>query len=188
MMSKALVFLATGFEEIEAITIIDVLRRGNVTVVTASISDKKSVVGSHGIEVVADSLAKDAVSDAQINTYDMVVLPGGLPGSTNLNDAPLVVKALKNQLAQSKWISAICAAPMVLCNHGIVSGKKITHYPESVKNLNGAIYEEKSVVIDGKITTSRGPATALAFALQLVENLNGKKSADTLANQVLTTR
>ncbi len=187
-MSKALVFLAEGFEEIEAITIIDILRRGSVSVVTASISDKKSVVGSHGVEVVADSLAKDAVLDAVINTYDMIVLPGGLPGSTNLNDSPFVAKALKNQLAQSKWISAICAAPMVLCNHGIVSGKKITHYPESVKNLNGAIFENKSVVVDGKITTSRGPGTALAFALQLVENLSGKKLADTLASQVLTTR
>lgn len=187
-MSKVLVFLAEGFEEIEAITIIDILRRANVSVLTASIQEKKSVIGSHGVEVIADALAKDAVSDSQINSYDMVILPGGLPGSTNLNDSPYVAKALKNQLSQSKWISAICAAPMVLCNHGIVSGKKITHYPDSVKNLNGALYENKQIVVDGKITTSQGPGTSLAFALQLVENLCGKKVADTLASQVLTTR
>ena len=187
-MSKALVFLAEGFEEIEAISIIDILRRGNVTTITASISNSKSVKGAHGIEVLADCLASEAVSDSELDSFDMVVLPGGLPGSTNLNASPFVIKALKNQLSKSKWISAICAAPMVLCNHEIVKGKKITHYPGSVSNLNGATFVEKPVVVDGKITTSCGVGAALAFALQLVENLNGKKIADTLASQVLTSR
>lgn len=187
-MSKALVFLADGFEEIEAITIIDILRRGNVTTVTASISKNKVVKGAHQIEITADCLAEEAVKDAELDSFDMVVLPGGLPGSTNLNSSPLVGKALKAHQSKSKWISAICAAPLVLCAHEIVKGKKITHYPGAVSDLNGAIFIDKPVVVDGKITTSKGVGAALEFALQLVENLNGKKVADNLASQVLTTR
>lgn len=187
-MSKALVFLAEGFEEIEAITIIDILRRGKVSTITASISNSKAVKGAHGIEVNADCLATEVVTDTELDSFDMLVLPGGLPGSTNLNESAIVSKALKNHLGKSKWISAICAAPMVLCTHGIVKGKKITHYPGAISNLNGAIYVEKDVVVDGKITTSKGVGAALAFALQLVENLNGKNVADTLAGQVLTNR
>jgi 4-methyl-5(b-hydroxyethyl)-thiazole monophosphate biosynthesis len=187
-MSKALVFLADGFEEIEAITIIDILRRGSISVVTASISNSKTVKGSHGIEINADCLSSEATKDSELDSFDMIVLPGGLPGSTNLNASAHVSKALKNQLQKSKWISAICAAPQVLCNHEIVKGKKITHYPGAVANLNGATYVEKSVVVDGKITTSRGPGTAILFAIQLVENLKGKSVADTLAGQVLISR
>lgn len=187
-MSKALVFLADGFEEIEAITIIDILRRGGVSAVTASISNSKTVKGSHGIEIHADCLAADATKDSELDSYDMVVLPGGLPGSTNLNASTYVSKALKNHQQKSKWISAICAAPLVLCHHEVVKGKKITHYPGAVSNLNGASYVEKPVVVDGKITTSRGPGTALLFAIQLVENLKGKGAADTLAGQVLISR
>lgn len=184
-MSKALVFLADGFEEIEAITIIDVLRRGNVEVVTSSISSSKTVKGAHGIEIQADSLATEATQEASLNTFDMVALPGGLPGATYLQESPLVAKAIQKLTANGKWVSAICAAPKVLCSQGVVKGKKITHYPGAVADLNGAIVVDKDVVVDGKITTGRGPAAAFAFALQLVENLKGKEASDTIAKQAL---
>ena len=187
-MSKALVFLAEGFEEIEAVTVIDILRRGDVETVVASISSSKLVKGAHGLEIQANVLATQATAEPELSTFDMVVLPGGLPGATNLLESPLVAKALQHQTSANRWVSAICAAPLVLCAHGIVKNKKITHYPGAVRDLNGAVFVEQDVVVDGKITTSRGPATAMAFAVQLVENLKGKAVADTLAGHLLLNR
>lgn len=174
-MPKVCVLLANGFEEIEAMTIIDVLRRAGVDLVTAAVSPGP-VQGAHKVVVQADRNLADAAKEA----WDMVILPGGMPGSTNLRDDPKVLELLKRQAKEGKKIGAICAAPIALGKAGILKGVKATSYPGFQDQLAGAIYQESAVVRDGKIVTSRGPGTAMAFALEIAADLAGKAKADEL--------
>lgn len=181
-MPSACVLLANGFEEIEAVTIIDVLRRAEVAVTTLSAGTSGlEVAGSHGVTVRADkTLAKGARE-----SWDMVILPGGIPGATNLRDNPEVQALIKEQHRQGRRLGAICAAPIALGAAGILEGKKATSYPGFEKELKGAICVGDRVVRDGNIVTSRGPGTALEFALEIVSDLCGKSVAENLRKGML---
>lgn len=171
-MTKVLVPLANGCEELEAVTIIDLLRRAEIDVTTASLDDGP-VKASRGTVLVADTLLENILD----NDYDMIVLPGGLPGADHLRDDPRVIKLLKNMASKGKYTCAICAAPKVLAEAGLLDEKNATAYPGTLEQLHLATTSIKSdpVVIDDKIVTSRGPGTAMDFALQLIETLAGRE-------------
>lgn len=169
-MKKVALLLANGFEEGEALFVVDILRRANIACDMVSIKDK-NVTGSHSITVLADKVIQEIHS----NDYDMIVLPGGQPGADNLRDSKEVITLIQEMNQKNKFIAAICAAPQVLEKAGIIQNKKVTSYPaekyrEILKESN---YQESLVVVDGNIITSRGPATTLPFAYQLVEILGG---------------
>ena len=175
-MANALVLLADGFEEIEAVTIVDVLRRGEVAVTTASLAGKH-VKGSHAIVVEADALL-NAVS---VDDFDALVLPGG-PASKTLREDPQAQAVIKKAAAAGKLVAAVCAAPTALEAAGLLKGKRATSYPGNP--LPSAQFVEYRVVEDGNIVTSRGPGTTMAFALKLVERLSGPAMAKTTAERL----
>ncbi|MFD3157553.1 DJ-1 family glyoxalase III [Haloimpatiens sp. FM7330] len=180
-MSKALVFLANGFEEIEALTCVDVLRRAQIDVDTCSIKNK-TVLGTHNIEVKSDKI----IDEINIEEYDAVILPGGMPGAANLKEDKKVIEAIKKLNSENKIVSAICAAPIVLAEAGVIENRRVTSYPGFEDQLGNCKYvDSEKVVQDGNIITSRGPATAIYFALQIVENLKGTKVAKELKNGML---
>ncbi len=159
------VFLADGFEEIEALAVVDILRRCGIETKTVSITDSLAVNGTHGVPVTADI----KLSDADLDAADALILPGGLPGADNLQACDTLNKALLKAFEDGRIVAAICAAPKVLGALGIVNGKKATCYPGVEGQLTGATYLTDSVVRDGNLITSRGPATATAFAFALAE-------------------
>ncbi len=170
-------FLAEGFEEMEALAPTDILRRAGLEVKTVGVTGK-TVTGSHKISVTADIIA-DSV---RYDDMDMVILPGGLPGTNHLEDSELVKRAVAYCFNNDKYIAAICAAPRILGNLGILDGKKATCYPgnESALIKGGANHVEDSVVVDGKIITGKGAGVAVKFALKIVEELVSKETADKL--------
>lgn len=180
-MNTVAVHLAKGFEEIEAISIIDVLRRAGVEVTVASIEKSLEVTGAHNIIVKADILFEDV----KYETIDMIVLPGGMPGSTNLNNHKELKKQILNFNNQGKPLGAICAAPLVFGNLGILKGKKATCYPGFEGELIGAEPVNSSVEKDGTIVTGKGAGVAIHFALKIVEMLKGKDLADELALKMI---
>ena len=174
-MSRIGVLLATGFEEIEAVTIIDVLRRAELDVVLVGV-DGENVRGAHGLQVSTElSLAEAGKED-----WSAIVLPGGLPGATNLRDNPEVIALIQSTSSGGGRLAAICAAPIVLGRAGVLQGRKATCYPGFEDGLDGAECSEESVIVDGNITTSRGPGTSLDFSLSLVAQLKDQETADTL--------
>ena len=175
------VHLATGFEEVEALTVIDLLRRAEVEVKSVSITGDKRVMGTHGIPVEADILFEEADYDA----CEMIVLPGGLPGADYLGEHEGLVKQIRSFAENDKYLAAICAAPQVFGAQGVVEGKKATIYPSMESCLVGAEPQDEIVVADGKGITSMGPATAMPFALKLIEVLKGKETSDSVANGLL---
>ncbi len=179
-MSKVLVPLASGFEEIEAMSIIDILRRADIDVVVAGLG-KKQVVGAHGVRVQADAHIEDMNSDE----FDMIVLPGGLPGATNLQKDEYVQKLLKDFDKQNKSIGAICAAPIALESAGVLK-ENYTCYPSFEANIREEGYTtSQDVVSDKNIMTSRGPATAMAFGLAIVAKLCGDEKSSEIKSQLL---
>jgi 4-methyl-5(b-hydroxyethyl)-thiazole monophosphate biosynthesis len=178
-MPKALVTLAEGFEEIEAVTIIDVLRRGGIEVMTAGL-ESIVVTGAHQMTIMADQI----LQHINASEYDLLVLPGG-PGTQNLKADPRIIEIVKNQAAANKFTAAVCAAPTVLSAAGVLKDKRATSFPSSEADMDVAEYVYEPVVVDGKIITSRGPGTVMAFALKLVELLQGKTLADKLAESMV---
>lgn len=176
-MKKVFIFLADGFEEIEAIAPIDVLRRAELDVVTVSISDSKTVEGAHGIKMQADQL----FTQTEFGDNDYYILPGGLDGMLNLSAHKGVNELLKKQHAEGKKLAAICASPSVLGKLGILEGKEAICYPGFEENLTGATISKLSVVEDGNVITGKGPGVAIEFALKIVETLKGKEVADEVA-------
>ncbi len=180
-MKKAIVLLAKGFEEVEALTVVDVLRRGGVHCITCSIDAEEEVLGSHSIHVKANNL----LEKVDVNKYDAVVIPGGMPGASNLRDSEKVIELVKKFNRENKIVAAICAGPIVLGRAGVLDGKKGTSYPGFEEQLGKVIYSEDVVVQDGNIITSRGPATAIYFAFKILENLEGIKIAENLREAML---
>jgi 4-methyl-5(b-hydroxyethyl)-thiazole monophosphate biosynthesis len=188
MIKTALVPIAEGSEELEAVTIIDVLRRAGVEVTVASANDGKKlqISGSNGTNIVADKMLNSCAE----NTYDLIAVPGGIPGSEHLAEHPVLDSLLRKQAEQEKLIGAICAAPaMVLASKGLLLDKIATCYPSFQQNLEAKeVDSEARVVVDANYITSQGPGTALDFALELVEQLCGVvKREEVGAPMVLTT-
>jgi len=175
---EILVPLADGFEEVEAVSIIDILRRGDINVVTASLHDRV-VTGSHKIPVTADiSLGGD-------DLFDGIILPGGMRGSANLKKDPRIIKLVKEIHSQGGIASAICAAPTVLAAAGILEGKKFTCYPGYEDEIKNGVYIPEPVVQDGNIITGKGAACAVPFALKIVEVIKGKEVSGKLKEQMM---
>lgn len=180
-MKKVLVLLAEGFEEIEAVTIVDVLRRAGVGVTLAGLSDGP-VKGAHDIVLHADTTLEQAEPDR----FDALVLPGGGPGSRRLREDPRVLALIKRFVAEDKLTAAICAAPTALEAAGVLEGRHATSYPGAA--LPSARYVEDRVVEDGVLITSRGPGTAIDFALALVSRLADADAADEQREALLAAR
>lgn len=179
-MPRVLLPLATGFEEIEAITVVDILRRAEIEVVMGSL-EGLHVKGAHGIEVMADAL----LCELEHKDFDMIVLPGGLPGATNLAKDTKVLSLLQDFDKENKHIAAICAAPLALKSAGVLKNH-YTCYPSFENHIKHQGYNvDSSVVCDTNITTSKGPSTALEFTLKLVEILCGTQIAQKLSKDLL---
>jgi len=179
MSKKVLVAIADGTEELEAVTIIDVLRRAEADVTVASVDDMQ-ITASRGVKLVADAV----ISDCFGTVYDLIVLPGGMPGAEHLRDSKELIDMLKTQAASGRLYAAICASPaVVLKPHGLLENKKATCYPSLLSDLDNA--EQEKVVVDGNCITSQGPGTALEFALKLVELLFDKQKSHEVADAML---
>jgi 4-methyl-5(b-hydroxyethyl)-thiazole monophosphate biosynthesis len=174
---KVFIFLADGFEEIEAIAPIDIFRRANVEVVTVSISGNKSVIGAHNVCVLADCL----FSETDFSDNDLLFLPGGMPGTKNLDAHEGLNQLLKLQAENGKNIAAICAAPSILGKMNLLKDKEAICYPGFEDQLYGAILSKEKIVKSGNISTAKGAGVAIQFALKLVEELKGKETADKIA-------
>ncbi len=169
-MKRVLILLAPGFEEIEAVTVIDILRRAGVEVTVAG-TVEGPIEGSRRVNLLADlSVEKVAGGD-----YDMVVLPGGQPGADHLAKDERVRRILEEAMAKERCIAAICAAPSILASAGFLDGKKATSHPSVRERMAGANYSEARVVVDGRWVTSRAPGTAMEFAFELVRLLVGEE-------------
>lgn len=180
-MKKVCVLLADGFEEVEALTVSDIVRRANLVCDLVSIKDDKTVKSSHGVIIEADKIFDDNMD------YDLVVLPGGMPGATNLRDDERVINLLKKQNKDGKLIGAICAAPIVLGKAGLTEDRNITSYPGFEDQLPKCNYIEEAVVVDKNIITSRGPATGMAFAYELLNQLGYAEKCEEIKSGMLYT-
>lgn len=181
-MKKIIVPLANGFEEIEAISIIDVLRRADIDVTTAYVTDKSIVEGAHGVSVIADKSIDELGS---LKEYDGIVVPGGMDGVNNLIESKSVLEIIAQFAKSGKLAAAICAGPMVLEAANILEGVSATCYPGLENELKSADNSEEIVVVDRNIITSRGPATAMYFALAVVEYLSGIEVRNTVSEGLL---
>ncbi|WP_155311686.1 DJ-1 family glyoxalase III [Desulfosarcina ovata] len=178
MEKTVLVPVADGTEELEAVAIIDVLRRAGATVTVASVSGHRQITASRGVVIVADTLIESCVDQ----TYDLVVLPGGIPGAEHLRDCAELAQILRRQNEQERFFGAICASPaVVLEHHDLIQGRRATCHPGFVDGLASAADVDQRVVVDGNCMTSRGAGTAVEFALALVERLYGKAHRDAVA-------
>ena len=175
------IFLAEGFEEIEALAPLDLLRRAGVEVRTVGVGSR-TVVGSHSIPVVADMLDTELRDDSP----EMIILPGGMPGTLNLNASEIVHKAIRNAVDSGAYICAICAAPLILGRLGLLSGKEAICYPGFEDELVGAKISEKTVAVDGKIITAKGMGAAIDFGLTLVAILKGNEIAENLTKTTIS--
>ncbi|WP_322521458.1 DJ-1 family glyoxalase III [Guyparkeria halophila] len=182
MASKALVILAPGFEDLEAITTIDILRRGGIQVEVAALHENK-VTGSRGTTVVADTNLTLLDDD---RVFDAIVLPGGQPGANNLAADKRVIARLQDQSVAGRWIGAVCAAPKVLAAAGLLKGRRVTHFPGALDatDSQGVEVADEAVVVDGNLVTGRGPGVAMDFALALVEQLAGRETRDAVESKL----
>ncbi len=182
---RVLVPLAQGFEELEAVTVIDLLRRAGIEVIVAGLSEGP-VKSSHGVAILPDTTL-EAVQDQD---FEMVVLPGGLPGAQHLEEDPRIREILRRHAERGAYTAAICAAPKVLASAGLLDGHQATCYPGCVKpeDFPRLSLVDQPVVVDGQVVTGRGPGTALDFALALIEALAGRERRDAVEGALLRTR
>ncbi len=178
---KIIAILAEGFEETEFIAVTDLLRRAKLDVCIVSSTEQLTVTGAHDFKIIADKLW----NDTDLKNADCIFLPGGMPGVTNLQANKNVVNAVQDFAKNDKYVCAICAAPLVLADAGVLENKKFTCYPSTASKIKTGIYSEDSVVIDGKIITSRGVGTALDLGLSMVSVFCGKDNAETLRKAVV---
>ncbi|MBI2396784.1 MAG: DJ-1/PfpI family protein [Xanthomonadales bacterium] len=185
MSQTVLIPVANGTEDIEAVTLIDVLRRAGMAVTVASVGNAREVTCANGTRIVADSLHADVAG----RSFDLIALPGGMPGAEHLRDTPALIAQLRAQDARSGLFAAICASPgVVLASHGLIGTRKATAYPGFEKLLPPGSFVAERVVRDGHLVTSRGPGTALEFALALVEAMGLGAQAEQLASGMLARR
>lgn len=163
------VFLASGFEEIEAIASVDILRRAGYEVKTVGVGGK-TVKGSHGVEITPDIMDSEVITD----DMELVLLPGGMPGTLNLEKSPVVQASLDYCIREDKYIAAICAAPSILGHRGDLEGKEAICFPGFEDQLKGARISASPVCVDGKIITGKGPGVTMEFAFKIVEILSGR--------------
>lgn len=180
-MNTVYILLADGFEEIEALTVVDILRRGDIQIKTVSTSNDLMVMGAHNIPVKADIL----FNKEEISNGEMLVLPGGGRGTENLKNNSLVIDIIKEYINADKYIAAICAAPSILGVNGLLKGKTAVCYPGFEVQLENATIGSSPVEIDGKIITSKGPGTAMEFALVLLGILSGIATSETVKSGLL---
>lgn len=173
-------FMADGFEEVEGLTVVDILRRAGIELRTVSITGRRNVTGSHQIEVMADMMIEEIQEDAR-----MLILPGGMPGTLNLKAHEGLNQLIDKQARAGGYLAAICAAPTVYGEKGLLKGRKAVCYPGMESGLVGAEVLYENVVADGNIITSRGLGTAIDFALKLVEILKSREDADVLAEKMV---
>jgi len=174
--------LALGFEEIEAVTVVDILRRAGIGVKMISMEAQLDVVGAHGISVRSDML----FGQADYQQCEMMIFPGGMPGATNLLHHKELMKTMVDFAAKDKPVVAICAAPILFGQTGLAAGKTVTVFPGFENEMTGATLSVDDVVVDGNMITSRGPGTAMAFALAIVRILKGETTSDKLKGGLLT--
>lgn len=181
MIMRACVFLADGLEEIEGLTVVDILRRAGVDTRTVSITDERTVTGSHQIPITADC----CMGETDFSDAELLVLPGGMPGTRHLEACRPLTELLLRFAEEGKKVAAICAAPSVLGKLGILDGKKAACYPGFEEELKGAKVVYDQVVCDGNVTTSRGMGTAIPFALELVRQLVSEEKAQELSKGII---
>ncbi len=180
-MSKIAIFFATGFEEIEALTVVDILRRAEESVEMVSITDERRVTSSHGVEVTVDKV----FSEINFDETDVIVLPGGMPGTKNLEAFAPLMEQVDAFVKAGKLVTAICAAPSILGHRGHLKGKKACSFPTFEDHLEGADVKRKPAVIDGNIITGRGMGAAIPFGLAILEKLQGKDAAEAMAEKIV---
>lgn len=180
-MAKVAIFLATGFEEIEALTVVDLLRRVHVEIDMVSITGEKKAIGSHNIIVETDK----TINQLDFNEYDMLILPGGMPGTLNLEACEVLMSQTDAFYKQDKWLAAICAAPGILGHRHMLEGRLACCYPGFEKDLLGANVSLEPVCVDGKIITSRGMGCAVEFGLKIVEIFLGENVSKDLAGKII---
>lgn len=183
-MSKVCVFFGAGYEEIEALMVVDILRRQGIDTQMVSVMNEKMVTGSHQIPVVMDAL----IEDVDFEHVDMIVLPGGMAGTNNLEACEPLMEQVDSFLASGKAVAAICAAPTILGHRGHLNGKKAICYPGLEQQLSGAEVIYEAAVRDGNIITGRGMGCAISFALMIVEYFTDKKAADEMAEKIVFER
>lgn len=175
------IHLATGFEETEAITVIDILRRAKLNVTTVSITGENVVEGAHGIKVTADKLFEEI----NYEEFHMIVLPGGMPGTTNLDNHIELKKRVIEFDLDSKWIGAICAAPSIIGKLGLLEDKEAVCYPGFEEKLFNAKISDKTTVVSDNFITSKGLGSTIEFSLAIVENLINKETAEKIAKAII---
>lgn len=180
-MKDICVFFAEGYEEIEALTVVDILRRASVPVKMASVTDSMEVTSSHGVTVKMDCLLKEVNFDE----VEMIVLPGGMPGTVNLEECGPLMEQVDAFAAAGRPISAICAAPSILGHRGILKGKTACSYPAREAELEGAEVLKEPSVVCGNIITGRGMGAAIPFALSILEKYQGKDAAKEMAEKIV---
>lgn len=180
-MSKVCVFFGTGFEEIEALTVVDILRRQGIETKMVSVMDEKTVMGSHRIPVVTDCL----IGDVDFEQEDVLILPGGLAGTNNLEACGALMEQVDAFAAAGKMVCAICAAPSILGHRGLLTGKKAIAYPGFEEQLEGAEIVYEPAVRDGNIITGRGMGCSIPFALEIIAALADRKAADAMAAKIV---
>ena len=185
---RVAVFLAEGMEEIEALTVVDLLYRAGIPCETVSITNSDVVASSHDVSIVCDREVDDTRFD--FDDYDMLVLPGGMPGTTNLGESDELCSQVTRFANDGRQVAAICAAPTVLAKLGLLEGRKATCFPDlqNVLAENGATVLQDEVVVDGNIITSKGMGTAIAFGLAIVAHYRGQDVADELAAKIVYRR
>lgn len=180
-MSRAAVFFGTGYEEIEALTVVDILRRAGVETSMVSVTGERNVTGSHSISVAMDAV----LSEVDFGSLDVIVLPGGMPGTTNLEACEALMAQVDAFMEENKIVAAICAAPSILGHRGHLQGRRACSFPNFESHLEGAEVMEEPAVIDGNVVTGRGMGAAVPFALAVLEKLQGKETAEKMAENIM---
>ncbi len=180
-MSRTAIFFATGYEEIEALTVVDILRRAGEEITMVSVTDERTVTSSHGVEVTMDKV----LSEVNFDETDVIVLPGGMPGTKKLEACAALMEQVDAFVQAGKTVAAVCAAPSILGHRGHLNGKKACSFPDMESQLEGAEVLREPAVIDGNIITGRGMGAAISFGLAILEKLQGKEAAEEMAVKIV---